>query len=223
MNSLLANKKLIVFGLLFCAAVLFAASLYIRDERTDYVLTTQVKISEQETTLAAIAEITDRDGADAVVESIIKDCSPQDRERFDLLLSKLAALNRSELSEIDQLFGVCGNFYAQRKAVMVARFEREFEVYRDLIEILKLVDGQNDTYAQSEEGWGKLVKEEKERSELSSRLVAIQGEIITALLRNVSITSDEMQLLIVEGQQIKNELEALSVTIDEDRQAVLAL
>jgi hypothetical protein len=223
MKSLLAHKKLVVLALLFCAAVLFAASLYIRDERSEYVLKTQVKISEQETTLAAISEITDRDGADAVVESIIKDCSPEDRERFDLLLSKLASLNRSELVEIDQLFGVCANFYAQRKAVMVARFEREFGVYQDLIEILKLVDGQSDTYAQNEEGWKKLVEEEKKRSTLSSRLVAIQGEIIAALLRNASITSDEMQLLIVEGQQIKSELETLSVTIDQDRQAVLAL
>jgi len=214
---------MVVLALLGAAFTFLIASWYIRFEREDYVLHTQLKISEQETTLAAIAELTDRDGADAVVEKIIRDCSLENRDRFDTLLSKLAELRGSDLVEIEQLFDACGNFYAERKAVMTARFEREFEVYSDFIELLELIDGKADAYALDREAWGTLVTMEKERSELSSRLVSIQGEIIVALRTGTKVSSDEIQSLLVEAQQIKDRLGTLGESIDLKRQEILSL
>jgi hypothetical protein len=216
-------KKVLVAVLLFVGVVLLCASWYIQNERSEYTLKTEVQIAEQETKLAAISELTDRDGADAVVEAIIKDCSPANRERFDFLLGKLGELRGAELGEIEKLFDACGNFYAERKAVMVARFEREFEVYQDYIEILDTVGNRADVYRDTEEKWSKLVAMEKERSVLSTRLVVIQGMIIEALRDGVLISSDQMQVMLVEGQQVKDTLNTLSKTIDEQRQSVLAL
>lgn len=223
MQTILENKKTLIVLLLFVAFVFFIASWYVHDEKKSYVLHTQLKISEQETKLAALAEITDRNGADAVVEEIIKDCSFENRNRFDLLLSKLSELNRIELAEIEQLFNACGNFYAERKAVMVARLEREFEVYLDFVEIFSRIDGKADVYATNTEGWKKLVDMEKEQSVLSSKLVDIQGQIINELLQNTSIASEKMQLLLVEGQQVRERSTQLSQSIDAQRQSVLAL
>jgi hypothetical protein len=223
MHTLFQYKKLLALILFFLFLVVLSVSIYIQEERKEYILKTELMISKQETKLAAIAELTDRDGADAVVEAIIQDCSLENRDRFDTLLSRLSSLKGTELKEIEQLFNACGNFYAERKAVMVARFEREFEVFLDFIDILTLVDKKADDLTYNVEGWGKLVEMEKERSTLSTRLVVIQGEIIQALLKGASIASDEMQSLLVEGQQTKEALEKLSVEIDTQRQEVLAL
>lgn len=220
---MLEHKKAIAAAFFFIFAVFLAASIYIREVQSDYVLNTRLQISEQETQLAALAELTDRDGADAVVERIIKDCSPENRGRFDTLLSKLGELNAAELKEIEQLFNACGNFYAERKAVMVARLEREYEIYLDFIEILSLVDESASVATYNVEGWRALVDKEKERSELSTKLVNIQGQIITALLENMPIASERMQLLMVEGQQTKERLSSLSTDIDLLRQEILDL
>jgi len=219
----LGTKKLLILALCFAALTLFFASLYIKAEKEEFVINTQLKISEQETTLAAIAELTDHDGADAVVERIIRDCSIENRDRFDTLLSKLALLRGSELAEIEKLFDACGNFYAERKAVMVARFEREFEVYSDFIELLAVADTKTDRYEEDKEAWGSLVTMEKERSELSTRLVSIQGEIIVALRAGTSVSSDGIQTLLVEAQQIKDRLVELGSQIDQKRQEILSL
>jgi hypothetical protein len=106
---------------------------------------------------------------------------------------------------------------------MVARFEREFEVYLDFIEVFSLVDKNADERTYNVEGWRKLVEMEKERSVLSTKLVTVQGEIIQKLLDNVTISSEEMQTLLVEGQQTRESLTQLSVQIDVQRQSVLAL
>lgn len=223
MHTLLAHKRLLAAALLFIFATFLAASFYIQNAQSEYVLKTQLKIAEQETKLAGIAELTGRDGADAVVEEIIQDCSQQNRERFDTLLGKLSQLHGSELSEVEQLFNACGNFFAERKAVMVARLEREYEVYTDLVDILTLYDEKAPTVTYDIEGWNELVDMEKKRSELSTRLVQVQGDIIQALRSGTAISSEEMQLLLAEGQQTKDTLSVLSLQIEQKRQAILKL
>lgn len=215
-------RTIITFSL-FVFLVFLAASTYMRFERDNYALQTRVKIAEQETTLAAIAELVNRDGADAVVEQIILDCSPQNRERFDTLLSNLAELHGTQLVEVEQLFNACGNFFAERKAVMVARLEREYEVYKDLIEILALADKKAGTVAYDVGLWGELVSLEKERSTLSSQLVDLQGRIITSLLDGESVESDAMQLLLVEGKQTREKLFELSAKINTLRESLLSV
>jgi uncharacterized coiled-coil DUF342 family protein len=126
-----------------------------------------------------------------------------------------------ELIEVEQLFNSCGNFYAERKAVMVTRLEREYEVYLDFIDVLSLVDEEESKVTYDVEGWGKLVEQEKKRSELSTSLVLIQGKIIDSLRKKTPISSDQMQLLLVEGKETKDALIKISSEIDDLREKVL--
>ena len=218
-----SKKKIILLfsvGMFIC---LLCASLYIKQKQSQIVALTELKIAEQETTLSSIALLTSKDGADSVVENIIKDCSPENRARFDEQLSQLQLLRGQQLVEMDQLFGACGNFFAERKAVMVARLEREFEVYKNLIEILTVADIRKDQTQYDQDSWEKLVMMEKNRSELSLKLVEIQGDIITALRTNISLSSDSMQNLLVDGQKTKESLVSLSLEIDTLTQEILNL
>lgn len=206
---------------LFAFATFLVASYYIQEVKADYTIQTKLKIAEQETVLARIADLINRDGADAVVAEIIKDCSLENRARFDTLLSQLGTLRGKELDETKNLFGACANFYAQRTAVMVARLEREYEVYVDLLELLSVVESASAEVQYSKERWAERVTLEKQRSALSTELVVVQGRIIDALLANKQIASDEMQLLLVEGQQTKEKLTVLTTEINNFRQGKL--
>jgi hypothetical protein len=210
MKNILEHKKQIVFVLVFLFVTLFVVSLYIKDQRSDLVLQAKLKIAEQETVLTNIAGLARTDSADPVVAAIVQDCELQNRARFDELLGKLSTLRGAELLEVENLFNACGDYFAQQKAMMSARFEREYEVYLDFIDMLKLIDPKADGITYDTDGWKILVDKEKKRSELMVKLVAIQGDIIQAMKKNVSISSEEMQLLLVEGQQTRDALIGLA-------------
>jgi hypothetical protein len=215
--------KAIAAGALFIFATILIASFVLKELQSDYVSATRIKIAEQETTLASLSELIGRDGADSVVSDIIQDCSPQNRERFDLLLGRLSTLQGQELREVEQLFNACANFYPERKAVMVARFEREYEVYMDLIDILTRVDNDAPYLTYQTTQWEQLVRLEKERSDLSTRLVDVQGTIIRALIEGTAVSSEQMQQLLGQGQEIKDSLVFTSMQIDELRASILDL
>lgn len=216
-------RKILGAVSLFMFVVLLGASWYIHEVQSDLINATKLKIANQETQLASLSLLADKDSADSVVASIIKDCSIENRERFDMLLGKLSQLRGQELNEIDQLFNACGNFYAVRKAVMAARLQREYEVYLDLIEILALADNKVNNITFNTKGWGELVLLEKQQSELSTKLVDLQGRIIRALRQNITISSEDMQSMLVEGQETKDALFAIVGQIDSKRQEILNL
>lgn len=217
------HRKSVILGL--CGLFVCTAGVmwYVAEMKADTIAVTRLKIAEQEKRLATIAEVTGRDGADAVVEKIIQDCSAEKRAQFDTQLSQLPTLRGSELVEVEQLFSACGNFFAERKAVMVARLEREYEMYLDLLSILALVDSKNAELEYDAASWGRLVAKEVERSTLSTTLVEIQGNIINDLKSNLSVTSDVMQATLVEGQKTKERLIAISSEIYTLRQEILDL
>ncbi len=196
---------------------------YIQEMKSDIQSIATLKIAEQEKVLTTLAEVTDRDGADSVVEKIIQDCSSENRARFDTQLSRLPELRGAELVEMEQLFNACGNFFAERKAVMVARLKREYEVYLDLISILALVDSKEATLRYDTKTWGNLVLLEDERSVLSTKLVTIQGDIIRQLKLGTPLSSDTMQSTLVDGQKTKDTLIQLSERIDVVRQSLLEI
>ena len=136
------------------ALVYFIVSAAVNERLSDLQLETKILISEQETLLASIAEITARNGADKVTEQIIVDCSTTERIRFDELLGSLnRGLNRSELTELERLFGRCGNFFSQRKSVMVSRFQREVEIYETFVLQLSSLSGNDEIGPHNVSGW----------------------------------------------------------------------
>jgi len=129
-NSVLKrNENFIIVGGLLVLSILLG--MYIASERVDsYEVTARVQVAEQQVVLNTIAETISRNGADSVTESVIKDCPVNERVRFDNLLGRLdAGLGVAELRELDGLFNSCASFFADRKSLMAARFDREVEVY----------------------------------------------------------------------------------------------
>jgi len=210
--------SLVILGILF-----YATSAYVHTQQAEYVAQMELLIAKQEATLISIAEVTDRDGADAIVSAIVKDCDLPEREKFDDLLSRLGSLNRTQLVEVGQLFNACGNFYAERKAVMVARFVREFDVYRDYINLLTIVDSRTDTVTYPVEKWSELVQYEIQRSELSDDLVRIQDEIIQSLLADVPVQSEEILEMTSEATNARETLGFIGVKIDTLRESLISL
>lgn len=217
------DKKYTFGGLIVLGVAFYSVSLYIHTQQIEYVSMMKLLVSEQETTLVSIAEVTDRNGADAVVAKIIEDCATPDRQRFDELLGSLGSLNKTELVEVNQLFGSCGNFYAQRKSLMVARLNREFEVYEDYIKLLNVVDSRSEPVLYPVAQWEELVSLESQRSTLSSELVKIQKDIILALLDGVSIQSEQMLAEVNKAQEAKDTLSYVGVKIDTLREDIIGL
>ena len=154
---------------------------------------------------------------DAEVEKIITDCSSENRNRFDTQLSNLPKLRGQELVEMETLFNTCGNFFAERKAVMVLRLQSEYEVYNTLVSILATIDVRKATLTNDVAVWKELIALEMKRSELTTSLVKIQGTIIHSLKEKTPLSSDAMQATLVEGQKTKDALIALSAQIDTVR------
>ncbi|MFT7506919.1 MAG: hypothetical protein ACI92I_000055 [Acidimicrobiales bacterium] len=217
------EKKYIFGSLIILGSVFYGVSLYIHTQQAEYVSTMKLLVSEQETTLISIAEVTDRNGADAVVAEIVKDCDTQDRQKFDELLGNLGTLNKAELVEVDQLFGACGDFYAERKALMVARLNREFEVYQDYVTLLDIVDSRSEQIFYPVAKWSELASFELQRSSLSSELVVIQKDIIQALLDGVSVQSAQMLSEVTKAQEVNDTLSYIGVKIDAIREDIIGL
>jgi len=210
-------------GLVVLGVVFYCVSLYVQAQQAEYVSMMRLLVSEQETTLVSIAEVTDRNGADAIVASIVNDCVTKDRQRFDTLLGSLGELSQAELVEVNQLFGACGNFYAERKALMVARLHREFEVYEDYVRLLDVVDSRSESIVYPVAMWAELTALESQRSTLSSELVMIQKDIILALLDGVSIQSKQMLTEVTKAQEAKDTLSYTGVKIDTLREDIIGL
>ena len=146
-------------------------------------LVTRAQIAEQETVLAAIAEITARNGADAVTESIVKDCTLVERTEFEVLLDGLnSGLPRADLVELERLFGRCGSFYAERKSVMVARLKREIGVFESFIEQASTLAGSDISEEYQLASWQSLSELELKQSQLFTELVQLQDQIVAELL-----------------------------------------
>ncbi len=217
------DRKLLIYASLLAGLLFLGASYYIHTKQVEYVSMMKLNIAKQEKTLATLSEITDRNGADAAVAEIIKDCDLEDRQEFDELLSRLGELNNNQLRRLDLLFDACGYFYAQRKALMTARLEREFEVYNDYVSLLNIVDSKEKKISYPVEKWGELVDLEKQRSSLSSDLVLIQKNIISALLNNVSVKSEEMKEQLTHAQEINDSLSLVGTKIDTLREELIDL
>jgi plasmid maintenance system killer protein len=173
---------------------------------------TRLLISEQEAILATIAEITARNGADSVTEQIVQDCSISERTAFDTLLGGLNdGLSQIQLIELERLFGRCGGFYAERKAMMVARLAREIEVYQTYVRQLEtIIDADvEDEFFISQ--WTHLAEQEQKQSELFSELVRKQDEIIAALLAGKSADSLEIVEILRDVQEIQDTLTVTNI------------
>ena len=168
-------------------------------------------INRQATIIGTLAELTDHNGADEGVEKIVVDC-PR-RAEFENLLVQLGTLSRQKLLDTQQLFESCGGFYVERKALMVSRLEREYEILQDNVLLLQTLDSHTKNNYHVDE-WGQLISWEHQRSDLLNEQLNIQRDIIALLIEGKMVTSLEMQTLISRANDIEKILTSLGTGID---------
>lgn len=201
--------------------IFLATSYFVKEQQQEIVANIALNIAEQEKTLTTIAEITDSNGVDSVVESIIIDCSLKKRARFDTLLNNLGTLTPTELEETSDLFDACAHFSAERKAVMVSRMRREFEVYRNLVGLLEIVDAIETLREYDIEKWAQLVNFEEKRSDIFKAQVVVQNNIIVALQNGEKVGSDTIAQLLADAKNINEEAIVTNHKIDTLRGSLL--
>lgn len=221
------NKKTIQYGVagIGVAVLLGGIVQFLVNERLeDFLATVTLQQSEQRVLLVGIAETTARNGADAVTEAVVKDCSTTERDRFDKQLGRLdAGLSRAELVELDALFSSCGSFFAERKSLMVARMKREFDLYESYTEQLEVLRATELDKESKVEEWRALVELEARQNELFTSLVTLQGRIIDELLAGNTINSPEMTEILAEVREVRENLTLAGTQASSVRSEVLSL
>jgi len=210
-----AHRRTIVALVLGVLTMYVLVTWFVDQKLQSFETVLETHIITQQNTLAALSVLTARNGADATVESIIQDCTSAERNQFDTLLGSLGKnLTRTELLELDRLFGRCAHFYASRKGLMVARLERELEIYQALIVQRQQLSASSDVVQQQIEDWRILVEAEKKLSAGFDQLVILQDQIIQALLAGETTSSPVISDLLATVSQVQD---TLSVTNTQAR------
>lgn len=173
---------------------------------------------EYEKRLYILSEITDRNGVDDEIGTIIKNCPRQND--FESYLVRLSTLSKQELIEMQSLFDVCGVTVSQQKSLMVAKLDRELNSYRENLTLLKKLN-KTDTFEVKQSQFSSLVQIEKERSALIHEQVILQKEIITLLISGHTAQSAEVSALLSEAQHIAKLIDESNQRADEIRTQVM--
>lgn len=207
-THILTKKYSIIAVFLFLGVTLFLTSLFVYQMKQRYSETVTRLITQQQQELSTLTQLAMHDGTNAHIDAVIQDCPLESRVAFDEKLSLLEKQRGAELEEIEYLFNACGDFYAVRNAVLVLQLESALKTYTDLRLIGEGITPKDvqDTYAQDALVWQNLVQLQKQKSTLALHLVAVQGDIISALKKGTPVTSDTMQSLLVDGQKTKEEI-----------------
>ncbi len=214
MKSFLNSHLLISIHLCIIAGAITAGAWVAHYQKEEVVQKIQENIDAQVELMVGLADTTDWNGADGVVGAIIQDC-PR-RNEFDLLLGRLESLTNKDLIIVQQLFESCGSFYAERKALMVSRLEREYASLEESIALLKVISPKTVSF-NNLDTWGKIIDLEKDRSAYLTELTTIQGDIITALIKGEQTSSKNVQGLASTAQNISETLNVIDKQIDNLR------
>jgi len=202
MRKYLQTHLQIASYLIIVAVSISAGAGYARYINHEMESRVQAQIDTQEVYMYALAEMTDRNAADEEVDAIVKDCGR--RDEYERLLMNLGTLSKKDLVVMQGLFESCGNFYAERKALMVSKLDRELKAYRELNDYMKLLNKKN-TDLVLLETWGELVTLEKARSSFLNEQTQLQSKIISELISGNNPSSESVVALARDAQDI-NEL-----------------
>lgn len=159
--------------------------------------------------IQTLAELTDRNEADALTERIITDC-PR-RAEFDEMLNTLGSATRKELMSVQQLFDSCGAFYAERKALMVAQLQREFELLTSDLALMATLRDLSHHETQLSR-WNDLILLEGERSAFLTEQTQIQSDIISLLIEGGS--RERINELVRQAENVSQSLIVTDARID---------
>jgi hypothetical protein len=219
----LADWKMITWVIIGALVIYLFTAVITGTRLRDIQQTVRTEIDAQHVSLVTFAKTATSNEADTETLEIIRDCSKSEREQFYELLGNLNnKLTATQLSELQVLFGRCGDYYAVRKSIMTARLEREIDVYKSLVDILNAVTRQDNAAAFQLAAWDELAVVEKSESDSYSELVTLQDKIITALLAGKAPDSAQVKEILEEVAQAQADLKDASVRSAEIRSGLLA-
>ena len=202
-----------ILAIVLCVSASFS---YYSKKNTEASITALAQ--EYEKRMYTLSEITDRNGVDDEIGGIIKNCSRQND--FESFLVRLSTLSKQELIEMQSLFDMCGATVFEQKSLMVAKLNREFESYREILILLEKLD-KTDIFAVRQSQFSSLVQIEKERSAFINEQVTIQQKIITLLISGHTAQSPEVSALLSDAQHITKLLDESNQRADEIRTHVM--
>jgi hypothetical protein len=210
------QRHIMAAALLFFLALSIAAgSLVAHAGKREFLRGIEVKLADEREALAALADLTDNNGADETISRIIVDC-PR-RQEYDNLLSTLGSLSKRDLITVQNLSESCGNFYGERKALMVSRLDRELRNYKDLLALHESLS-KKDLIVYDLDSWSELVTLEKARSSLLDDLNMIQNQIISALISGHGVNSAEVNAFVSDAREKTELLSVYDKQIDGIRE-----
>ncbi|MFZ2253483.1 MAG: hypothetical protein WAW13_04960 [Minisyncoccia bacterium] len=206
MKKFIENHLIVSLSLFLIAGALILGA-WVADSNQSKV---EGKILEQIVTernlMLQLATLTDHNGADETISRIVSDCSR--RTEYEDLLTSLESLSKKDLIAAQNLFESCGKYYTERKALMVAKLEREFEIYTTYVAILKEFHDDKEL-DRNTDMWKDLISLENDRSSFLSDQNHIQAKIISLLISGSVVSSKELVELIRDAGEI-NELLGVS-------------
>jgi hypothetical protein len=222
------SGRQLIIGVIAVGICLYGINLYTKATVATKLeaasLALEANIAEQEVVLVTIADLAKQSGADEVTERIVVDCAPTERVRFESLLDKLStSISRAELLELDNLFFACGSYFADRKAVMVARLIREVAVYRDYIALRNRVLASDAVGEDRVVLWQRIADDELLLSEDFNKLVNHQRDIIQALLAGKSRDSAEIAGTLQAVTDTRNNMTVRISQIESTRAELLSI
>lgn len=207
MKSIKKEYVYVAIAVILIAALYAATNFLVNKKLADLQSEIKNQITEQQKNLKEIAETTSGNNADAITETVVRDCNVTERTQFDTLLGRLdKGLSAAELKTLENLFGRCGGFYAERKAVMVLRLTREIEMYQAQVEQLKTLTDEKSVEGYNVDGWISLSEAEKKQSEMFTKMVQQQDEIIKTLIAGKRADSAEMKAVLAVVKETQESL-----------------
>lgn len=222
-KSWLNVKNIVIFSL--GAIVLYFWVISLVNLRLNNLETSLRRlISDQEKSLVNMVELIARNGADVRIESLVKDCAIDERNKFDNLLSRLdSSLTNQELTELERLFGRCGDFFSNKRLAMSMLLSREVEIYDAYVRQLEIVNNESllEFYKLSQ--WHDLVGVEQSIAESFRGLVITQEKIINRLLLGSKSDSSEILEILEEVKLYQAALTAQNIEAVNLRTQILEL
>ena len=216
MDKFLNIRALIGFaGISVILAIIIGSVISSHNTKEHDILVMQ-KLQESREMLQEISHVVNRNGSDATLQNIYKDCTT--RNEYESMLVRLSTLDKRELISMQNLFETCGSNDSVRKALMVSRFGEQLSHFIILTQLLT-ENAQNFGVREEVKRWQTLFSLEQKKSDLLTEQTVQQSEIITLLISGKSVRSDEVTKLVEDAYQIS---ELLSV-YDHEADSLLEL
>lgn len=181
------------------------------------------EFAQSEAAAQALVTVISRLGADQVADTIVSNCPAADLAKYNNLLGRLNdGLSQSELQDLDRNFGRCGYRNYQRRSILVLQLDHLVSAM--LISHRQLVSLHANKISTEEIAlWQDLLEAEYTLTQQFRRLTELQDQIIQALLLGGTITSPEIEEILLEVKQVRDAMTVRNLQLETLRDQLSVL